>query len=314
MPKKTIVTILIILIVLFTGVLSVYLSLIKDSPFGEKRLKFGATYMNMNNPFFVKLNEGIKKTVENQNGKLIALDAQLEISKQISQVDDLIAQKVDIIFLNPVDFKGIKPALLAAKKANIPVIVIDSPVFDDDLVDCSVVSENYNAGVLCASDLIVKLKGKGNVVIIEHPTAKSAIQRIQGFEDTIKKYSGINVVARKSSNGQLELAMEVMDKIIQSNKNIDAVMCLNDPTALGVLAAFENTQKNNNVYIYGVDGASDALAMIEKGKLTATASQSPDMIGKIAAETALKRLTGVKIDKYINVPVELINKSNLVYP
>ena len=314
MPKKTIVTILIILIVLFTGVLSVYLSLIKDSPFGEKRLRFGATYMNMNNPFFVKLNEGIKKTVENQNGKLIALDAQLEISKQISQVDDLIAQKVDIIFLNPVDWKGIKPALLAAKKANIPVIVIDSPVFDDDLVDCSVVSENYNAGVLCASDLIVKLKGKGNVVIIEHPTAKSAIQRIQGFEDTIKKYSGINVVARKSSNGQLELAMEVMDKIIQSNKNIDAVMCLNDPTALGVIAAFENTKKDDNIYIYGVDGAADALAMIEKGKLTATAAQSPDEIGKIATDTALKRLRGEKIEKYIYVPVELINKSNLVYP
>ena len=314
MPKKTIVTILIILMVLFTGVLSVYLSFIKDSPFGEKRLKFGATYMNMNNPYFVKLNDGIKKTVENQNGKLIALDAQLEVSKQISQVDDLIAQKVDVIFLNTVDWKGIKPALISAKKANIPVIVVDSPVFDDDLVHSTVVSENYNAGVLCANDLVVKLKGKGNVVIIEHTTAKSAIQRIQGFEDTIKKYSGIVVVARKSSNGQLELAMEVMDSIIQTNKKIDAVMCLNDPTALGVIAAFENTKKDGKVYIYGVDGADDALTMIESGKLTATVEQSPDKIGKIAADTALKMLSGVKIEKYINVPVKLINKSNLVYP
>ncbi|MBU3154849.1 sugar ABC transporter substrate-binding protein [Clostridium estertheticum] len=314
MTKKTIVMILIILMVLFTGVLSVYLSFIKESPFGGKRLKFGATYMNMNNPYFVKLNESIKKTVESQNGTLIALDAQLEVSKQISQVDDLISQKVDIIFLNAVDFKGIKPALIAAKKANIPVIVVDSPVFDDKLVDCTVVSENYNAGVLCARDLVAKLNGKGNVVIIEHPTAKSAIQRIEGFEDTINKYKGIKVVARKTSNGQLELAMEVMDSIIQSNKKIDAVMCLNDPTALGVIAAFENTKKNDKVYIYGVDGADDALAMIEKGKLTATAAQSPDKIGKIAAETALKKLEGLKIENYINVPVELINKQNLVYP
>ncbi|MCB2295248.1 sugar ABC transporter substrate-binding protein [Clostridium algoriphilum] len=314
MPKKTIVTILIILMVLFTGVLSVYLSFMKDSPFGEKRLKFGATYMNMNNPYFVKLNDGIKKTVENQNGKLIALDAQLEVSKQISQVDDLIAQKVDVIFLNTVDWKGIKPALIAAKKAKIPVIVIDSPVFDDGLVDCTVVSENYNAGVLCAKDLVAKLKGKGNVVIIEHPTAKSAIQRIQGFEDTIKKYGEIKVVERKSSNGQLELAMEVMDSVIQTNKHIDAVMCLNDPTALGVIAALENNKKNNSVYIYGVDGADDALAMIENEKLTATAAQSPDIIGKTAAETALKKLKGIKIEKYINVPVKLVNKSNLVYP
>ena len=314
MPKKTIITISLILMALFIGIISIYMSFIQDSPFGEKRLKFGASYMNMNNPFFVKLNEGIEKTVENQNGKLIALDAQLELEKQIAQVDDLIAQKVDVIFLNPVDWKGIKPALLAAKKADIPVIVIDSSVYDEDLVDCTVISENYNAGVLCAIDLVAKLKGKGNVVIIEHPTAKSAIQRIQGFEDTIKNYSGIEIVERKSSNGQLELAMEVMDKIIRSNGHIDAVMCLNDPTALGVIAAFENTKKNDDVYIYGVDGAADALAMIEKGKLTATASQSPDMIGRIAAETALKRLTGVKIEKYVNVPVELIDKSNLVYP
>ena len=91
-------------------------------------------------------------------------------------------------------------------------------------------------------------------------------------------------------------------------------MCLNDPTALGVIAAFENTKKNGNVYIYGVDGAADALAMIEKGKLTATAAQFPDKIGKISADTALKRLRGEKIEKYIYVPVELINKSNLVYP
>jgi len=314
MPKKTIVTISLILMVLFIGIFSVYFSFINDSPFGEKKLKFGATYMNMNNPFFVKLNAGIEKTVENQNGKLIALDAQLELDKQIAQVDDLIAQKVDVIFLNPVEWKGIKPALIAAKKANIPVIVIDSPVYDEDLVACTVASENYNAGVLCATDLVTKLKGKGNVVIIEHPTAKSAIQRIQGFEDTIKNYSGITIVERKSSNGQLELAMEIMDEIIRSNGHIDAVMCLNDPTALGVIAAFENTKKNDDVYVYGVDGAADALAMIEKGKLTATAAQSPDMIGRIAAETALKMLTGVKIKKYVNVPVELVNKSNLVYP
>lgn len=91
-------------------------------------------------------------------------------------------------------------------------------------------------------------------------------------------------------------------------------MCLNDPTALGVIAAFENNKKNDSVFIYGIDGSDDALEMIEKVKLTATAAQSPDMIGKIAADTALKELRGIKIGKYINVPVKLINKSNLLYP
>jgi len=108
--------------------------------------------------------------------------------------------------------------------------------------------------------------------------------------------------------------MEVMDSIIQTNRHIDAVMCLNDPTALGVIAAFEINKIDNKAYIYGIDGSDDALAMIEKGKLTATVAKSPDMIGRIAADTALKKLKGIKIEKNINVPVKLINKSNLVYP
>ena len=72
--------------------------------------------------------------------------------------------------------------------------------------------ENYNAGVLCANDLVAKLKGKGNVVIIEHPTAKSAIQRIQGFEDTIKKYSEIRLLQENLQMVNLNYAMEVMDR------------------------------------------------------------------------------------------------------
>lgn len=317
MLKKSIVGIVLGFIVVCIAFLGFYKQLNPDAYFGKKRLKFGATYMNMNNPFFIKLNEGIKQVVEDQNGKLIALDSQLEIDKQISQVEDLIMQKVDVIFLNPVDWKKIKPALIKARNANIPVIVIDSPVFDDNLVDVTVVSDNYSAGVLCAENFINKTKGVGNIVIVEHPTAKSAIDRIQGFEDTISKYVDIKIIARKSSNGQLEIAMKVMEDMLSSNSNsdnINAVMCLNDPTALGALAAIENRMKNSGILIYGIDGSDDAIKMIENGKLTATAAQFPVKIGNIAAETAYKKLSGEKVDKYIKVPVKLLTKENMVYP
>lgn len=82
----------------------------------KKHFKFGATYMTMNNPFFVALNDGIKKVVEANGDSLVTLDPALDQNKQISQIEDLIAQKVDAIFLNPVDWKGVKPALDEAKK------------------------------------------------------------------------------------------------------------------------------------------------------------------------------------------------------
>jgi len=275
-----------------------------------KALKFGATYMNMNNPFFIALNDGIKAVVEANGDSLVALDPALDQSKQISQIEDLIAQKVDAIFLNPVDWKGVKPALDAAKKAGIPIINVDAPVFDEDLVDCIVASDNYNAGVLVAKDVMKRLKS-ANVVLLEHPTAKSAIDRTKSFEDTVKDKPEYIIVAKQSSNGQLEQAMPVMENIIQAQKKIDVVMGLNDPTALGALAALQAANRDKETLIYGVDGAPDAKKMIKDGKITGTAAQSPIGIGKTAAETMYKILKGEKVEKLILVPVTLITKDNV---
>lgn len=276
----------------------------------KKVHKFGATYMTMNNPFFIALNDGIKAVVEANGDTLVALDPALDQNKQISQIEDLIAQKVDAIFLNPVDWKGIKPALDAAKKAGIPIINVDAPVFDEDLVDCIVASDNYNAGVLVAQDVMKKLKS-ANVVLLEHPTAKSAIDRTKSFEDTVKDKPEYKIVAKQSSNGQLEQAMPVMENIIQAQKKIDVVMGLNDPTALGALAALQAANRDKDVLIYGVDGAPDAKKMVKEGKITGTAAQSPKGIGKTAADTIYKILNGEKVEKLILVPVTLITKDNV---
>lgn len=276
----------------------------------KKHFKFGATYMTMNNPFFVALNDGIKKVVEANGDTLITLDPALDQAKQISQIEDLIAQKVDAIFLNPVDWKGVKPALDEAKKAGIPIINVDAPVFDEDLVDCIVASDNYNAGVLVAQDVMKRLKS-ANVVLLEHPTAKSAIDRTKSFEDTVKDKPEYKIIAKQSSDGQLEKAMPVMENIIQANAKIDVVMGLNDPTALGALAALQGANRDKDVLIYGVDGSPDAKKAIKDGILTGTAAQSPIGVGKTAAETAYKILNKEKIEKNVKVPVTLITIDNV---
>lgn len=302
---------LLAVILTLVSLIGITVSILNAYRLENRRFKFGATYMNMDNPFFVKLNEGIKKVIEENNGKLMVLDSQLDADKQIAQVEYLIEEGVDLIFLNPADWKRIKPALEAARQAKIPVIVVDAPVYNDELVDCTVVSDNYNAGVLCAADLVKQLEGKGNVILLEHPTAKSAIDRIEGFLSIIEKYGDIKVVARDNSNGQLEIAMQAMERILKSHKEIDAVMCLNDPTALGVVAALHDRKDYGGVLIYGIDGSSEAIRMIEEGKLTGTAAQYPEKIGEKAAETALKKLNGEIIEHYIKVPVKLINKENI---
>lgn len=276
----------------------------------EKHYKFGATYMTLNNPFFGALNSGIEEITDARGDTVVALDPALDVSKQISQLEDLVAQGVDAIFVNPADWKGIRPGLEAAQKAGIPIINVDAPVFDEELVVSIVASDNYNAGVLCAKDMMSKMD-KAKIVVLEHPTAKSAIDRTDGFLDTIKGDDNYEVVAKQSSEGQLEEAMPVMENIIQANPEINVVMSLNDPTAMGALAALQAANRAEGVLIYGVDGAPDAKQMIKEGKMTGTAAQSPIGIGRTAAELAYRILDGETVEKFVSVPVIYIDKNNV---
>lgn len=276
--------------------------------------KFGATYMTMNNPYFVELDNEIKKYVSRKGDKVTTLDPELDVQKQISCVEELISKGVELVFLNPADYIGIKPALVSARKANIPVIVVDAPVFDSDLVAATVVSDNYKAGVLCAENVIRKLgkDAEAEIVILEHPSARSAVERISGFEDEIAKQPGMKIAARKSSDGQLELAMSVMESVLEENKKIDVVMGLNDPTAIGAIAALKAAGRLDGVLVYGVDGSEDAKRLIQSGEMTATIAQFPKEIGRSAAELAYKVLAGEHIsDYYLKTKVELVNSTNI---
>ncbi|OQY32333.1 MAG: hypothetical protein B6241_11340 [Spirochaetaceae bacterium 4572_59] len=277
----------------------------------NKGYVFGASYMTMNNPFFIVLNEGIKDVVEARGDKVIALDPALDQAKQIIQIQDLIDQGVDVIFLNPVDWKGVRPALEAARKARIPIINIDSPVYDSDMVVSIITSNNYNAGVLVAQDVLKRIGENAKVVLLEHPVTKSGLDRTQSFADTTKNMPGIEIIARENANGQLEQAMPAMEQIIRDHLEFDVVMGTNDPTVMGALAALKVAGREKGVLIYGVDGSPDAKKMVKEGKITATVAQSPMGIGRTAAEVAYKLLAGEDIEKEILVPVELIDSSNV---
>ena len=250
---------------------------------------FGVTYMTMNNPFYEIINNELKKNIEKNGDRLITLDPQLDIDKQNEQIYSFIEQKVDGIFINPIDAKKIEPALKAAKKAHIPIITVDAPVTNIDLVNCTVVSDNYNAGVQCAKDMMSKLKS-ANIVLLKHTTALSAKQRIEGF---------------------LDKAMPVMQRILKETPEVDVVMALNDPSALGALAALES-MGYEDVMVYGVDGTPDIKSLIEESPMVAgTVAQSPISIGRIAAKNMYDLLSGKEIGSNIVIPVEIITKENI---
>ncbi|MCX5772207.1 MAG: substrate-binding domain-containing protein [Candidatus Hydrogenedentes bacterium] len=112
---------------------------------GKGRL-FGVVFQTMNNPFFVDLNNGMKDVVESHGDTLITLDSQFNSLKQKNDISDLLLKGVSAVFINPVNWEGIKGSLIQAREKKVPCIVVDAPVKDAELVLCQVASDNIEAG------------------------------------------------------------------------------------------------------------------------------------------------------------------------
>lgn len=302
--NMTYIIIFFMVLIIFTVTYNIY-----TAPVAKHKV-FGVSYMTMNNPFYKIINNEILKVVEKNNDTLITLDPELDVDKQNEQIYKFIDQKVDGIFINPIDFEQIEPALQAAKRENIPVIIIDAPVSDESLVNCTIASDNYDAGVQCAKDMMERLDS-ANIVLLKHTTAKSAKERIEGFLSVIDNNEKYKVINEAECDGQLEIAMPKMQEIIEETPDIDVVMALNDPSALGALAALEKNNKND-VMVYGIDGTPEIKALIGRNQMiVGTVAQSPIKMGQIAVENMYNILNGKKIEKNIIIPISLINKENL---
>ncbi|MCT8137568.1 sugar ABC transporter substrate-binding protein [Anaerobacillus sp. CMMVII] len=277
---------------------------------GEGGYKFGYTSMTQNNPFFQVLEEAVRESVEANGDTLITMNPAMDVELQINQIEDLITQGIDAIFLNPVDWEGIRPALVMLEEAGIPIINYDTEVKDFDYVTAYVGSDNKNAGRVAGEDLVKRYPNGGKIVILDSPTMNSINDRIDGFLEAIEG-KGFEIVAQQDAKGDLETALNLTEDILQAHSGIIAIMGGNDPTALGALAALK-AANISDIIVYGVDGSPDAKAEIATGgAFVGSGAQSPISIGKQSVEVAYKILKGE--DFTFRTPVEtfLINQDNV---
>ena len=278
---------------------------------GKAKRTIGASYMTMNNPYFEVINEEIKAVVENKGDVLETRDSAMDAEVQSEQVEGFIDEKVDCILINAVDWKAIGSSLKKAKKAGIPVIAVDTLVYDQSLVDGIVVSDNYEAGAQCAKDLM-KRKKKGKILFLVQSENKSAIDRIKGFKETLEKagwnYENIGDIECK---GQLEVSQPLVENVLTKTKDIDVVVALNVPSAMGAMAALDAEHMLSDVLVYGADGSTEAKTMIYKNRMMATAAQSPRITGKKTVEMLYKILAGKPVESQYIVPVRLITRDNV---
>lgn len=210
-------------------------------------LVVGVSLSTLNNPFFISVKEGITDVADDKGSQVKVLDAQDDTSKQSNDVDDLIQQGVDILLINPVDSSAITPAVEAANSAGIPVIAIDRSSEGGEVVTL-VASDNEEGGKM-AAQYIEEISGtKAKVAELEGiPGASATRERGKGFNDYAK--DKLDLVDKQTANFDRAEGLTVMENMLQSKPEIEAVFAQNDEMALGAIEAIEAAGKTGKIQV-----------------------------------------------------------------
>jgi ribose transport system substrate-binding protein len=274
---------------------------------------FAASYFTMNNPHFIAWSEGLRSVIEAKGDKLIDLDPQLDINKQLAGIEDVLQQELAAIFIAPVDSEGIKSAYLACRKAQVPIINIDIPIPDDlaELCAFQVTTDNVMAGRVLGEAMIKHTGGAAKVALIDWSVNKAVTDRTEGFEQAIANTPGITIATRLDAAASVESALPVMETMLQSNPEITAVFGINDPTCMGALSAIQAAKREGQIGIYSIDGSREGIELVKEGKFVGTSAQFPYDMGVTAAEAAYKMLGNQPIEKIIRVKSVFIDADNV---
>lgn len=268
--------------------------------------KIGLIVSTLNNPFFVDLKSGIESEAKKLGYNVVVLDSQNDPAKEVSNMEDISVKNVDVVLLNPVDSDSAIASVMVANNLDLPVITVDRAANGGKVVS-HVASDNVEGGKMAAQYVVDQLDGKGNIVELEGIAGSSATRdRGAGFDNEIKN-SNLNIITKQSADFDRTKGLSVMENIIQSKGDIDAVFAQNDEMALGALKALQDANMND-VLVVGFDATDDAVASVQKGNMTATIAQQPKLIGETAVDLAHRFLSGEKVESFAPVELKLIAK------
>lgn len=277
----------------------------------DKKLKVAFSISTLNNPYFVTVKEGAEAGAKEVGYDLVLADAQNDSNKQISDVENFISQKTDLIIINPVDSDAVVPAIQEANKAGIPVVTWNRKANGGE-VAAHISFDEIKTGTMLGEYLAKALNGKGKVAELQGVMGTDVAQdRSKGFSEVLKNYPELKLVAQLSANFDRAQGMKVMEDILQANPDIDAVYAANDEMALGAISAIEAAGKLSKIKVLGVDATEEGLKALKEGKILADVSLPPYFFGKKALEVAKQVMDGTLKEKVIIVPSTLVTKENV---
>ena len=280
-----------------------------------ERPRIALVLKTLNNPFFIDMRKGAITAAERLNVELIVQSAEREtdVERQMQIIENLVQAGVAAICIAPSGSKEIVPAVGKAKRAGIPVVIVDDRLDAQAAAeagvhtDAYVGSDNVEGGRIAGRHLIEITGGRATVALLEGiPGHQTGDARLQGFREAIRGSDGIHVVSSQTANWERDQGFTVFQNMLEANPSIDAVFACNDMMALGAIEAIAAAGKTGRIRVIGFDAVDDARKAIASGSMAASVAQFPSEMGRLAVESA------VKLIRHESVPAEQPTKLGLI--
>ena len=238
-----------------------------------------------------------------------------DYTRQITIMDDFINRHVDGIVLAPNDRKALVPAIERAKRASIPLTVVDSGADTEDYVSF-VATDNYGGGVMAAHRMADILKERGKVAMIcGSPGGASSLAREQGFKETLEKqFPNLHLVAWQYGLADYTRSLSVTEDILTGHPDLDGIFASNEASAVGATRALKERGGARNVKIVGFDSSPTLLADLKAGHIDSLVLQDPFQMAYQGLKTLIDYNAGSKPPKRVDMPPTLLTLENLSEP
>jgi ribose transport system substrate-binding protein len=287
---------------------------------GTDKAAVALVLKTLNHPFFVDMRRGAQEAADRLGVRLQvqAADREIDVDKQMQIVENLLQTGIDILCITPSGSREIVSALVKARDANVPIIVVDTRLDAKAASDAGVQpqtfigSDNYEGGKLAGEYAVTITGGKAHVGILEGiPGHETGDSRLRGFRDAVKNAPGVIIVASQPANWERDQGFNVFQNMLQAHPDIDTVFAASDLMALGAIEAIAAAGKTGRIRVIGFDALDDAKKAIEAGTMEASVAQFPYEMGKAAVESAVRVLNGEKLPADIMVKLEMVTRANV---
>lgn len=316
MPEKLlIVFIAVVFGILLTGCTAGKVMMVSEQQDAEKKKVIGLSLYYRRDEYYRDTEAAFINEAETRGYKIIVQDADADLYRQIQQLEDFVAAKVDLILMTSVEPNKIISTVEQINKANIPIIAYDEPPRGGKLLT-SVVWDNYKAGKMIGewtkNFIEENLAGKANIVILDLPSQYLCMERVRGFKKVISEMPEVRIVSQNDCKADRSYSMSVIEGIINSGENIDIIFAVTDDAAFGAVAAIEASKKNIVVVCAGSWSVEAMKALAHSSKYyKANVTVSPYEQAQIVFDAIDLYFKGEKVEEKYYMSMKVYDKDNI---